>query len=166
MKKLSKCIVLLLLALLILTSCGNKEENKGYEAIKLTDDFTFSDPEIEFTNRYSVTTGNLEELSESYIKYYNLSFKEQVEIIYSDSSDTLLESYTFYIFETEEDAAKFNQMNDSEMTVEKNIAYIRYDSEYMKKVIEMERDYAGYSGSTTKEYVEFLKTNYDMIDFN
>lgn len=108
-----------------LTACSlfgggdNKEVNNDLFEVKITDDITHEDPtDIEFEKRYTLYSGGNKELKDWY-KEGGFNLVEEYFVLYGDKDDVPLRNYYYWVFETEEDAAKYQeQMKEYNLDVD------------------------------------------------
>lgn len=136
--------------------------------VKLSAEFTHEDPEgLEYETRYAYTSGESQEVKDGYKQNYGVDIIAEYFFLYADKDDHALCEYTYYVFKTPEDAAKFAEvLGEFGNTVETkgSVAYVYDDESMTSDIIQMQMQMCGMADDKASTYAQFMKEGYAYIE--
>lgn len=87
--------------------------------VKITDAVVHEDPtDIEFADRYAMYSGETCALADMFQEQHDVKLNQEYVILYGDKDDTALRQYVYYVFDSAEDALKYQQAATEEYSLD------------------------------------------------
>lgn len=155
-----------------MTGCGlfsSESTETGSGDVKLTEAYTYKDPEgLEFEKRYAFTSGESQEVAEGYKTMYDVDCTSEYVFIYADKDDVTVSQLDYWVFKTDEDAAKFIEAasiyGNGSMQQDGSVVWDTYDAEGVKDLVLMQQQYSGLESDKCSDYARFIKESYGYMD--
>lgn len=163
------------LAVACLTGCslftsGETEKKESNDPIVISEDITHEDPtDIEFTTRYAFhATSDNQNLIDIYREQFGIGLVDEANILYGDKDDVAVRLYSYFAFETEEDAAKYCdelKQYDYPAEIKGKTVYYVVEKDELKDQIDGWIAMSVMEESTASAYATFLKELDSLIEY-
>lgn len=176
-KRILAMLMCIAMGCALLTGCGSKGGDSGKKndtaeiekdfSLKITDSYTFTDPQdLDFNERY-VLTGDESCKLLSDMKNFDYTATAVYQIIYGKDGEAAGE-YDFFVTPDEESAAElaaFYSSQGQEITQEGNIIYSYVDGDTLQAKIITFAGQNTISEETVKAYAEMVRDFNGLMDY-
>lgn len=126
MKRIVSIVLSLALAVSVagcsLFTDGEGGGNEQLGKVKITDAMIHEDPtDIEFADRYAMYSGETCALADMFQEQHDVKLNQEYMILYGDKDDTALRQYVYYVFDSAEDALKYQQKASGEYSLDATV---------------------------------------------